>query len=65
MQEQLMCYHVPIRGYLVEQPDGSYELDPERSTYADIPADAIARFLIEKLAPGALSPGGDVFAKGK
>ena len=57
MQERLMCYHVPIRGYLVEQPDGSYELDPERSTYADIPADAIARFLIEKLAPGALKKG--------
>lgn len=57
MQEQLMCYHVPIRGYLVEQPDGSYELDPERSTYADIPADDIARFLIEKLAPGALTKG--------
>lgn len=65
MQEQLMCYHVPIRGYLVEQPDGSYELDPERSTYADIPADDIARFLIERLSPGTLSSGGDAFAKGK
>ncbi len=53
MQEQLMCYHVPIRGYLVRQPDGSYELDPERSTYADIPAEDIARFLVERLAPGA------------
>lgn len=40
MQEQLICRHVPIRGYLVQQPDGSFELDPERSTYADIPADA-------------------------
>lgn len=57
MAEQAMCRHVPIRGYMVLQPDGSYELDPERSTYADIPADDIARFLIEKLAPGTLTKG--------
>lgn len=59
MQEKLMCYHVPVRGYMVRQPDGSYELDPARSTYADIPADDIARFLIEKLAPGTLTRGVD------
>lgn len=59
MQEQPMCRHVPIRGYLVRQPDSSYKLDPARSTYADIPADDIARFLIEKLAPGALTKGGE------
>lgn len=58
MQEQPMCRHVPIRGYMVRQPDGSYKLDPVRSTYADIPADDIARFLIEKLAPEALTKGG-------
>ena len=54
MQEKIMCRHVPIRGYLVQQPDGSFELDPERSAYADIPAEDIARFLIERLAPGML-----------
>lgn len=65
MQEKLVCYHVPIRGYLVQQPDGSYELDPERSTYADIPAEDIARFLIERLGPGILSRGGEAIAEGE
>ena len=55
MQEKIMCRHVPIRGYLVQQPDGSFELDPERPAYADIPAEDIARFLIERLAPGMLA----------
>jgi len=43
------CCHVPVSGYMVRQPDGTYQLDPGRSTYADIPADSIARFLLDRL----------------
>lgn len=41
--------HVPVSGYMVRQLDGTYQLDPERSTFVDIPADTIARFLLERL----------------
>lgn len=47
-QESVYC-HVPVSGYMVRQPDGSYEIDPGRSVYADIPADTIARFLLDRL----------------
>ncbi len=43
------CCHVPVSARMVRQEDGTYALDPERSTYADIPADTIARFLLERL----------------
>lgn len=46
-----MC-RIPVVGYMVMGDDGEYHLDAERSTWADIPADDIARFLIEKLGPG-------------
>lgn len=39
MKGELACCHIPVSGYMVRQPDGSFALDPERSTYADIPAD--------------------------
>ncbi len=42
------CCHIPVSGYMVRQPDGSFALDPERSTYADVPADIVARFLIDR-----------------
>lgn len=48
MKGELACCHIPVSGYMVRQPDGSFALDPERSTYANVPADTIARFLIEK-----------------
>lgn len=46
-----MC-RIPVVGYMVKGDDGEYHLDEERSTWADIPADDIARFFIEKLGPG-------------
>ncbi len=57
MKGELACCHIPVSGYMVRQPDGSFALDPERSTYADIPADTIARFLIEKLGLDAKEGG--------
>ena len=52
-----MLHNVPVTGYMVKQPDGSYELDPERSTLVDIPADVVARFLIEKFGMTAVFSG--------
>ena len=41
-----MC-HIPVTGCMVKNPvTGEWELDEERSTWADIPADVIARKLI-------------------
>lgn len=57
MKGELACCRVPVSGYMVRQEDGTYELDPERSTYADIPADTIARFLIAKMGLDAKEGG--------
>jgi len=38
--------------------DGHYHLDEERSEYADIPASAIAAFLVEKCGVNAIFGGG-------
>lgn len=46
-QKSAFC-HIPVSARMVRQPDGTYALDPERSVYADLPADAVARFLLEK-----------------
>lgn len=49
MNKQKFAFcHIPVSARMVRQPDGSYKIDPERSVYADLPADAVARFLIEK-----------------
>lgn len=57
MKGKVACCHIPVSGYMVRQPDGAYALDPERSTYANIPADTIARFLIEKMGLDAKKGG--------
>lgn len=57
LKQEFACCHVPVSGYMVRQEDGSYEIDPGRSTYADIPADTIARFLIEKMGLDAKEGG--------
>ena len=41
--------HVPIVGYMVQDENGNWRLDKKRSQWADIPADAIARYLIERM----------------
>lgn len=46
-----MC-RIPVVGYMVPDENGEYHLDEARSQWADIPADDIARFFIEKLGPG-------------
>lgn len=56
-KNDIVCCHIPVTGYMVRQPDGTYQLDPERSTYADIPADTIARFLIAKMGLDAKEGG--------
>lgn len=48
MEKDNICYGIPVQGYMVKGEDGNFHLDPQRSVYADIPADDIARFLIEK-----------------
>lgn len=50
-----MC-HIPVTGCMVKNPvTGEWELDEERSTWADIPADVIARKLIEGFGAGRYS----------
>lgn len=45
---------IPIVGHMTKGPDGQYHLDEASSTWADIPADAIARFLIEHCGADAI-----------
>ena len=47
MNGDTVC-RIPVVGCVTKGPDGQYHLDEEASTWADIPADAIARFLIER-----------------
>lgn len=39
---------IPVIGHMVKGPDGKYHLDEAGSTWADIPAADIARFLVER-----------------
>lgn len=41
--------HIPVVGYMVQDENGNWHMDKERSQWADIPADAIARYLIEHM----------------
>ena len=56
MENESMC-RVPVVGCMVMGADGEYHLNKDRSEWADIPADTIARFLLEKF-------GKDVIFKG-
>lgn len=40
---------IPVVGHMTKGPDGHYHLDEAASTWAEIPASAIARFLVDKL----------------
>ena len=48
MAEEKKLLHIPIVGYMEKQPDGSYKLNEEKSEWADVDPDLVARFLIEK-----------------
>lgn len=39
--------NLPVKALMREQPDGSYRIVPEESTYVDISADTVARFLLD------------------
>lgn len=45
---------IPIVGHMTKGPDGRYHLDEAASTWAEIPASAIARFLVDKLGVDAI-----------
>lgn len=53
MREQEKCC-VPIRATYRIGPDGEAHMVKEKSVFADIPADAIARFLMEKFGRSAV-----------
>ena len=47
MADNTMC-RIPVTGCMVKNSlTGEWELDADRSTWADIPADVIARVLIQ------------------
>lgn len=39
---------IPVTGYMTKGPDGHYHLDEAASSWAEIPASVIARFLVER-----------------
>lgn len=45
---------IPVMGHMTKGPDGRYHLDEAASTWAEIPAAVIARFLVDKLGVDAL-----------
>lgn len=47
MKDEATC-RIPVIGHMVMGEDGHYHLDEAGSTWADIPADTIARFFLEK-----------------
>lgn len=53
MRDKKMC-RIPVVGHMVKGEDGRYHLDEAGSTWADIPADTIARFLLEKFGYDAI-----------
>ena len=54
-----MC-RIPVVGCMKKNPlTGEWELDADRSTWADIPADAIARVLIQGFGLDAILRGAD------
>ena len=59
MTDSTMC-RVPVVGCMVKNPiTGEWELGEDRSTWADIPADVIARKLIEGFGLDAILKGSD------
>ena len=54
-----MCRNPVVRSMIKNPVTGEWELDAERSTWADIPADAIARKLIEGFGLDAILKGAD------
>lgn len=59
MADNTMC-RIPVVGCMKKNPlTGEWELDEERSIWADIPADAIARKLIEGFGLDAILKGVD------
>lgn len=51
--ETAFC-RIPVSARMVRQEDGTYTLDPERSTFADVPADTVAQFLLTKFGVDAM-----------
>lgn len=45
---------IPVVGHMTKGADGHYHLDEASSTWADIPADAIAHFLVERCGTDAI-----------
>ena len=59
MADNTMC-RIPVVGCMTKNPlSGEWELDKDRSTWADIPADAIARVLIQGFGLDAILRGAD------
>ena len=57
MANNTMC-RIPVTGCMIKNPvTGEWELDEDRSTWADIPADAIARVLIQGFGLDAITKG--------
>lgn len=46
-QQERICRRVPVTGYMVLGEDGHYHLDPERSTFADIPSEVFADYVMD------------------
>lgn len=57
-EKDMMC-RIPVMGRMVKTPDGDWVLDAEGSIWADIPADVIARKLIEGFGMDAILKGAD------
>ena len=59
MADNTMC-RIPVTRCMVKNSlTGEWELDPDRSTWADIPADVIARVLIQGFGLDAIMKGAD------
>ena len=59
MTDNTMC-RIPDVDCMKKNPlTGEWELDVDRSTWADIPADAIARVLIQGFGLDAITKGAD------
>ena len=58
MAEEKRLLHLPIVGYMEAGPDGEYHLNAEKSEWADVDPDLVARFLIDRFGHERIFGGG-------
>ncbi len=52
---------IPVVGHMVKGLDGKYHLDKAASTWANIPANVVAKFLVDRCGADAVFGGSEAY----